>query len=176
MREHNPYAEWIFSEETLSAQQTQTLQSHLSTCADCRRLADQWRQTQSLLAATPLAEPRTGFVGRWKAQTGSRQRQSNFWRSWNLVAATGMGGVLLVLGGFLASGLSVGQLLAAGQETASSAFANIEEAIQTWNFSALFFGGPIPFYDWIIGGGVVLALSALWFILLRYISSRNDQL
>jgi hypothetical protein len=174
MPNHKPYIDWIVSEETLTALETQALQEHLLTCEACARLSKQWDLAESLFAAPAMVEPRTGFVGRWKARAASRQTQPNFQRTWYLLAATGIGGVLIVLGGFFANGVTASELLSAGRVVAASAFANMEEAIQTLNLFSATVGQSISPIIWIGGAALLVLISVVWLLLLRYFASRDD--
>jgi hypothetical protein len=174
MRNHKPYTDWIVSEEVLSAKDAQALQTHLRDCAACSQLLNQWTLAKGMLAAPVMAEPRPGFVGRWKAQTASRQQKPNFLRTWYVLTAAGISGLLLIAGGLLVSGQSASQLLLAGRAAAASAFANLEEGLQNLIPFALFVGQPIPPIFWIVGVVLLILVSVAWFLLLRFFSTKND--
>jgi anti-sigma factor RsiW len=175
MRDHTPYTDWILSEETLRTEEASRLQAHLQECDACRRLSNEWDATQTLLSAHTMVEPRPGFTGRWKSHATIRQRQSGLLRTWAFLPAALASILVLVAGGFLASGQSAADLLAASRNAAASAFANMAEAIQKLVPVSLLESQSIPPIYWIVGGLLLLGILALWFILLRYIASRNEK-
>jgi hypothetical protein len=175
MRNHTPYTDWIVQEESLSAGDAQALQKHVQECASCRQMAEGWQTAQGILSQSEMVSPRAGFAGRWKARAESRTRQPNLLRTWYTIAATGLAGVLLVGAGVLASGQSIGTLLAAGTAAAASAFANMEEALQALLPVSTDANQSLPLGFWIVGIALLVLLSGAWFLILRYIASRNEK-
>lgn len=72
---HQPFEDWLFSEEPLAPQAAADLQAHLETCADCRRLANAWQSVNAELRQAPQVEPAAGFTSRWQDRLeADRQR------------------------------------------------------------------------------------------------------
>ena len=81
---HQPFEEWLLSGETLTPEETQSLQEHLGACEQCRTLAGASQQVDHALRHAPQLAPAPGFVSRWQAQLAARQikqhRRQTFWR------------------------------------------------------------------------------------------------
>jgi hypothetical protein len=83
---HQPFEDWLLSDEPLSSDNHQALQEHLETCEECRELQDSWQGVMSLIESTVPMEPAAGFMDRWQQRLEadrqlallSRQR----WQSW----------------------------------------------------------------------------------------------
>jgi predicted anti-sigma-YlaC factor YlaD len=102
---HQPYQDWLFdAPDDLSPGQRSGLQAHLSTCGDCRALADALRQVETGLreeAQSGLA-PQEGFAARWQARLQA-DRQRAHRRQTLLVLLLSLGAALLLLGVMLAA-------------------------------------------------------------------------
>jgi len=83
---HQPFENWLLSDEPLSSENANSLQEHLEACDDCRELQDSWQGVMSLIESTAPMEPAAGFMDRWQEHLEadrqmvllSRQR----WQSW----------------------------------------------------------------------------------------------
>jgi len=64
---HQPFRDWLLSDEKLSPDQTQALQEHLESCTSCDELATAWSEVESSLQHAPLLIPAPGFTTRWQA-------------------------------------------------------------------------------------------------------------
>jgi hypothetical protein len=99
---HQPFENWLLSDEPLSSDDTQALQEHMEACEDCRELQDSWQGVMSLIETTAPMEPAAGFVTRWQEHLEadrqlallSRQR----WQSWiMLILVTNVASLLLFI-------------------------------------------------------------------------------
>ena len=64
---HQPFENWLFSEEPLPADDERELGDHLMDCDQCSRLENAWMDIASLFAEVPEVEPAPGFINRWQA-------------------------------------------------------------------------------------------------------------
>jgi len=64
---HQPFRDWLLSDEKLSTDQTQALQEHLGTCTACNQLASAWSEVELSLHQAPMFVPAPGFTTRWQA-------------------------------------------------------------------------------------------------------------
>src|ERR1017187_9476469 len=66
--------------ETVAGEQTERIQSHLATCPDCRRYAEELRAATSGLRwlGSRNVEPRPGFRARWTRAVEEAARPSGF--------------------------------------------------------------------------------------------------
>jgi anti-sigma factor RsiW len=82
---HQPFEEWIFQDEDLSAEQHNLLQTHLDECSRCRRLHESWAEIQSELGHPEMTAPTHGFEARWRLRNAEQvQRASKRQISWML--------------------------------------------------------------------------------------------
>ena len=64
---HQPFENWLFSEEPLPADDGRELEDHLMDCDQCSGLENAWMDIASLFAEVPDVEPAPGFINRWQA-------------------------------------------------------------------------------------------------------------
>ena len=86
---HQPYEDWLFSDEPLLPEQTRDLQSHLSVCDSCRQLSQSWVDVQNLFQVTPQIKPQPGFSARWLTRHAEKEKQSKQRQSWIMLIITG---------------------------------------------------------------------------------------
>jgi predicted anti-sigma-YlaC factor YlaD len=97
--DHQPFENWIFSEEPLTTEDHQILHEHLAICERCQALNSSLSKVEKLLVESPPAEPVPGFVNRWQARLDADRRVEKLmrhrWQSWimlvvilNVVAVT----------------------------------------------------------------------------------------
>jgi hypothetical protein len=93
---HQPFKEWLLSEETLSAEQEQSLQEHLSSCDSCNQIQSSWRELEYVIKDAPEIEPASGFSTRFLSRLAEYQSRQRTKRSWILIGMTAMVASLLV--------------------------------------------------------------------------------
>lgn len=70
---HEPFENWIFEENRLSADQQKQLKAHTEECAHCQQLDAAWQSVQREIRNAPAAAPRPGFSARWQASLAQRR-------------------------------------------------------------------------------------------------------
>ena len=108
---HKPYLDWMHAaldagEARLAPDQRAQLDAHLAGCAECQSLWDVLGEADRLFEAAPMAAPRPGFTGRFKARLAQqRSRPRTVWGALALgLGAVGAAAMVLPLGvGFLFS-------------------------------------------------------------------------
>jgi anti-sigma factor RsiW len=70
---HQPFEEWLLSEEPLDETQAQALQAHLDQCQECAPLAQAWKSVRYELSQAPEAAPALGFTQRWQTRQAQRR-------------------------------------------------------------------------------------------------------
>jgi hypothetical protein len=70
---HQPFSTWMIDEVPLSLEQENTLQSHLSACAECRKLQTGWQSARQALHTTEMIRPAPGFNLRFTASLAQRR-------------------------------------------------------------------------------------------------------
>lgn len=62
---HQPFENWLFSEDPLPPENKRELDEHIQTCDQCRDIQDAWFGVATLFQDVPDLEPAPGFVERW---------------------------------------------------------------------------------------------------------------
>ncbi|MFZ2095206.1 MAG: hypothetical protein WAV05_01085 [Anaerolineales bacterium] len=85
---HQPFREWLLSEQQLTLEQTKLLQDHLSSCDSCSRLENSWKEIEDVIHKIPPAEPVSGFTGRWQSHLAEYQLLRQKRRGWFIISGT----------------------------------------------------------------------------------------
>lgn len=62
---HQPFEDWIFSQDAISREDKLRLRDHLQYCPDCQRLSGAMQEVEFSLKAALELSPPTGFSNRW---------------------------------------------------------------------------------------------------------------
>jgi hypothetical protein len=79
---HQPFRNWLLSEEELSAEQIQSLQEHLASCESCVQIKSSGKEMDALFQNLSQVSPAPGFTQRWQshlAEYEARQRNRSGW-------------------------------------------------------------------------------------------------
>lgn len=82
---HQPFEDWLFSNELLEPQQKQALQGHLEECDHCQALSSALYQVEEVFDASPLPEPAPGFTQRWYEKLNAARGQEQSQHTWRMV-------------------------------------------------------------------------------------------
>jgi hypothetical protein len=98
---HQPFENWLLSEDPLSEEDERAMQNHLVDCDQCNRLEDSWMEVASLFSEVPDFEPAPGFVNRWqinlKADRAATKAMQQRWQSWIVLVLIANGAALAFL-------------------------------------------------------------------------------
>jgi hypothetical protein len=83
---HQPFREWLLSEQELSPQQAQQLENHLSLCQDCNLIRTSWKEIEDAFDKLPDAEPKPGFTSRWQSQLEGYRLVQQKRRGWFIIS------------------------------------------------------------------------------------------
>lgn len=98
---HQPFENWLLSEDSLSPENASTLRDHLESCDHCRELQAAWTGVVGLFQDVPDFEPAPGFVNRWQARLEvERQVELSVRHRWQSI-------IMLILIGNVIVGLVV---------------------------------------------------------------------
>ncbi len=164
---HQPFENWLLSEEPLAPEQAQALRAHLSTCLVCQRLEQSWSEVQQLFAQTPPAAPPPGFTARWQARQAEESRQRQQRQAWRLLALTGgIAFLLMVFLGVYALDLfsSPEQLLMYVIYRASSLYFFGRASIEAVPGLLSPLVGALSLFVWLLALGGVSVLGVLWIV------------
>ena len=176
---HKPYLDWMHAaldagEARLAPDQQAQFDAHLADCAECQSLWDVLCEADRLFAAAPLAAPRPGFTGRFKARLAQqRSRPKAVWGALVLgLGAVGAAAMVLPVGvGFLFSIVRVAQEPAM-TDALYSGF-NATASFAGMVLDGLFIAAR-ALGEWALGNPltwaaslVALAATAMWFYFMR---------
>jgi hypothetical protein len=98
---HQPFENWLFSEDPLSEEDERTLQDHLIDCDQCNSLEESWMEVASLFSEVPAVEPMPGFINRWQANLeadrAAIKAMQQRWQSWIVLVLIANGAALAFL-------------------------------------------------------------------------------
>jgi anti-sigma factor RsiW len=173
---HNPYYAWMqdLLDGALPGPARVQLEAHLSGCQHCQARWNALSAVDRLFEAAPMAAPRAGFSGRFKARVAQRRSRPRL--VWGAVAlglgAVGVSAVVVPVGlAFIWSLLRAAQqpatLLALSTSAASTAsFANTVLDALVIAGRALLEAGLANPLAW-TAAAMALALTGVWLVLLR---------
>jgi hypothetical protein len=96
---HQPFENWLLSEDPLSPEDALALAAHLETCDDCREIQDAWLGVVDLFQEVPDLEPAPGFAHRFQERLAvERQVETSARHRWQSM-------ILLILIGNVIAGL-----------------------------------------------------------------------
>jgi hypothetical protein len=87
---HQPFKDWLLSEEKLTSGQTQELEDHLLSCESCSRIVAAWTEVEMEFKKIPQVEPPPGFSTRWQAYLTAYQLRNQKQRGWLTIGFTGL--------------------------------------------------------------------------------------
>ena len=167
---HQPYEDWVISDDPILPEQNSELQAHLRKCDSCRQLSESWVDVQNLLHVTHQVKPQAGFSERWLARLEEQERKNKQRQSWIMLILTGGVAIflLLMMGvNFFTSVDQPLQLLLIG----TNKFIEWLSVIKAINevFSALvdLVSIMIPPVWWVLFAGIISLLCLLWIYSLR---------
>ena len=98
---HQPFENWLLSEDPLSEDDERALQEHLMVCDQCGELENAWLDISNLFAEVPEVEPAPGFVNRWQSTLEADQAaikvMRHRWQSWIVLVLIANGAALALL-------------------------------------------------------------------------------
>ena len=82
MLNHQPFKDWLFSEEPLDPQDAILLQEHLRACEECKRQHLAWNGAQHSIRNAGQVAPAPGFVNRWQVRLAAQRLQKQHKLAW----------------------------------------------------------------------------------------------
>ena len=98
---HQPFENWLFSEEPLPENDERALRNHLADCEQCSSLEDAWLDVANLFETVPEVDPAPGFVNRWQSvleadRAAARQTRQR-WQSWIMLILVANGALITLV-------------------------------------------------------------------------------
>jgi hypothetical protein len=168
---HQPFEEWLLSDEILDDEQKAALNQHLQTCAECSRLSAAWRSVSAMMHMDVQVKPAEGFVTRWEAFRDEKKIQEQVKRqrrlAWLLLAVTA-GGALLTYVGFNLEAFrhlpTIGEIFT---RLLYNGVLLLGASRQLFNIAAFIDNSvpfPIPIILWVNLVAMLFILTAIWII------------
>jgi hypothetical protein len=95
--DHQPFRNWLLSEERLSAEQIQSLQQHLASCESCSQIESAWKEVDFQFQNSYLVAPKSGFTERFQARLVAYQSARQLRKGWLTISATAFIAMLLLV-------------------------------------------------------------------------------
>jgi hypothetical protein len=94
--DHQPFRNWLLSDEQLSNEQIQSLQNHLASCESCSRIELAWKELDIQFKNTSQVAPSSGFTQRFQSRLVEYQSTQQLRRSWLAMGATALVAFILL--------------------------------------------------------------------------------
>jgi hypothetical protein len=167
---HQPFENWLLSEEPLSIEQSRALKEHLDTCERCCQIDSSWDGVQSLIQEAPVLVPAPGFTLRWQERQALQRRKNQQRQSWILFVITG--GIAAAL--LAALGISIlsvikepDQLLIFSVYRLVTLLIDVEAAGGFLSLLIKSLVSAVPLATWMGLIGLASMISVLWFVLFK---------
>jgi anti-sigma factor RsiW len=171
---HPQFEEWLFAEEPLSRGEQAELEAHLQSCAECRHLADSWRQVATSLRHAGEVSPEAGFAARWQSRLEADRLRMHRRQSLAILAFSLFGAGLLLVSLLIATwpllaepqalvlswlyrAVTVIMVLGSFEETATTLFGSAARAI--------------PAGGWVLFAGLLTEMVVLWVVSFRLLTN-----
>jgi hypothetical protein len=174
---HQPFENWLLSEEPLSPENENALEAHLEVCNTCRELNDAWLEVVDLFQDVPDVEPMPGFVSRWQDRLAVERQMEltvrNRWQSIIVLILIGnviAGLVFLLSTQFLTTFDTPVSLFLTGVYRLASlvSFVNAFQNIFATLFRAI--TSVVPVWVWAVLGAGLVGSCATWIISITSLS------
>lgn len=167
---HQPYEDWLISEDPILPEQNCELQDHLRNCDSCRQLSEFWLDIQTLLHVPQQVRPHAGFSARWLTRFEEQERKNKQRQSWIMLILTGGVAVFLLLMMGVNIITSVDQplqLLLIGTNKLIEWLTVIKAINEVLSALVELVSFMIPPVWWVLLAGMISLLCLLWFYSLR---------
>ena len=127
---HQPFEDWLLSDESLDQEQETSLRQHLTDCPKCTTLSQVWQSVEQELARTPQISPAPGFTERWQARLAEKRAQKQRRLVWWAIGFSSSAalGIFLALNWNRLASFSFSKLLALALYSITLLFARIGSA------------------------------------------------
>ncbi|MDT8381216.1 MAG: zf-HC2 domain-containing protein [Brevefilum sp.] len=79
---HQPFENWLFSDETIDPEDSEALEEHLKQCEQCLELSTALDQVFETISTAKTPEPSPGFTQRWYQNLAvyrEKQQERRIW-------------------------------------------------------------------------------------------------
>ena len=172
---HQPYENWLFSQEELEVDQLKELKVHLHLCEQCDVLATALAEVEEQLSSGKLIAPATGFTNRWRERIEQRKHSSQRRHTSLLFGAFSTGALILFLPlavRWFLMALSPGDIVTRMMEQVVDWFAvfGFTSDVTTAVIDGMV--DTFPTEWWFTFALVLFSLISLWFVMMHRIQLR----
>jgi len=167
---HQPYEDWLFSDNPILPEQKDELQDHLRKCDSCSQLSESWGNVHNLLDGPNQVRPNAGFSARWLTRLEEQEGRNKQRQSWIMLFLTG--GVAVIL--LLLMGLNIItsvdqplQLLLIGTQKLIEWLSVIKAFNEVISAFIELVSFIIPPVWWVLFAGMISLLCLLWLYSLK---------
>jgi hypothetical protein len=93
---HQPFRDWLLSEDALSAEHARSLQDHLAGCESCSQIVSAWKEVETVIQMAPQVGPVAGFTGRWQAHLAEFEHHRQKRQGWVSIGITAFVAIALL--------------------------------------------------------------------------------
>ncbi len=170
---HQPFKDWLLSEEPLTQEQSLTMQEHLRECTLCQGKQAAWVEVENLFHKSPQAAPAPGFTTRWQehlAAANLRQQRRQAWKVFAIIA--GAAAILMFV-----LGIQVVEILRTPQQLTLVWISRLASLLSYAGEVEDFFASvtralpDIPLIGLIFSSGFASLLGVLWLVAYQKITS-----
>ena len=169
---HQPFRDWLLSEEKLSTEQIAEMKTHLQSCESCRQTEVAWSEVEAAFHKVPQFQPAPGFTDRWQTHLAEYLEHKKMRRSWIMIGINTV--IIISLLGFLVTQLW--SLIQAPGPYLVVWFTRLFSLVSIYyTFQDIFssFSRSIPLYMFVgmfFLVGIVSFMSVLWLATFRKLS------
>lgn len=172
---HQPFNDWLFTDEPLTVEQAHQLQEHLHHCEHCRKQQLAWLGVQHLVRVTGQVAPGPGFAFRWQVRLAARRLERQHRIAWwfFLVVSSLALALIALLGWQVVQALAGPEQIMAGVLLVTSRIYTLTENIWILSGSVRQFLPPLSFIGLMFFTGLVTILCVLWVVVYRQLTVRR---
>ncbi len=161
---HQPFEEWIFSEDPLTLDEERALQNHIQSCEHCRLLSKAWGAIEFQMKHAPIAAPEPGFTQRWEEKLIQERIRKQKRLTYFLLVVIAGSALALFLALGLQSLLSPGHLLVTSLDILMKLVSSINSVLRVAQALAHFLPPAVPIFLWISLTTTFSLLSLAWLV------------
>ena len=168
---HQPFRDWLLSEENLTAEQNQQMHEHLLSCESCRQTNAAWLEVETAFRKSPQVIPAPGFTNRWQENLFKYKETKQKRIGWITIGFVGII-TIIILGLLISQGLTLIQTPGPYLAEWLTRIFNLIAVFLTLQGMFHSFSGTIPlFIVWLFFlVGFVSFISVLWLATYRKFS------
>ncbi len=169
---HQPFRDWLLSDQALTDNQAQALQEHLQDCEACRQVEVSWKEIELAIRKAPQVSPMPGFTLRWQSSLEQYQARRQARQGWFTIAATSV--VVTVL--FILLAAQIWSLIQAPDAFIASWLNRLVSVISIYYLLQDFISSSswslpvVSFIGMIFLVGIISFMSVLWLATYRKFS------